>query len=283
MRASPPRTEFGRVSSRIKGKYTSGESAGNVEAVLHLSSSYDDDMDRRPHNNGDEGEEKVHPSPYGLRRIFSNPPAVRRTSIETSLLHSEEELGQQENKNKTAYGLRRIFSNPHSNDVDTGIPLTKTKSYHYPLSRNNDKGSPSGSPVTLVRRVSRLKHPEKCQDDDTVAESVEVSLSSSTKSVKRGNSKKRWAVLFAFLGVVGAGAYAGYTFLGGEKKKKKSSKRQQIYTQSLQSFGGSSKFSFCCLCVLMLIYCYASNSCFAVCHSKYCRCCRIRVCPRTFG
>lgn len=195
-------------------------------------------MDRQ---RDEEGEEKVHPSPYGLRRIFSNPPAVQRTSIETSLLHDEERLPL-ENK-KTAYGLRRIFSNPHSNDVDTGVPLTKTKSYHYPLSRNKSSGGP-GSPPRLVRRVSRLKpnQDDKCQDDDTVAESVEVSLSSSTKSVKRGNSKKKWAVLFAFLGVVGAGAYAGYTFLGGDNNIKKKSRKQPIYTQSLESFGGSSKF-----------------------------------------
>jgi hypothetical protein len=236
MSSSPPRTEFGRVSSRIKGKYTSGENAGNVETVLQLSSSHDD-IDHR----GDE----VQASPYGLRRIFSNPPAsVRRTSIETSLLAQEEEEERlpfhHSNKSK-GYGLRRIFSNPHS-DVDTGVPLTKTKSYHHP------SRAPPGSPVSLVRRVSRLKQQgdKEKSDDDTVAESVEVSLSSSTKSFKRSKSnKRRWALLFAFLGVAGAGAYAGYTFLSGgdDQKKKSRQKKQPIYTQSLQSLGGSSKFN----------------------------------------
>jgi hypothetical protein len=240
MSTSPSRTEFGRVSSRIKGKYTSGEHAGNVETVLQLSSSHDD-IDHRGDDN-----DMAQASPYGLRRIFSNPPAsVRRTSIETSMLEEERlPFHHSQQNNRKGYGLRRIFSNPHS-DVDTGVPLTKTKSYHHP------SRAPPGSPVSLVRRVSRLKQQgdKDKSDDDTVAESVEVSLSSSTKSFKRNSNsnKRRWALLFAFLGVAGAGAYAGYTFLSGgddQKKKKKSrQKKQPIYTQSLQSFGGSSKFN----------------------------------------
>jgi hypothetical protein len=79
-----------------------------------------------------------------------------------------------------------------------------------------------------------------CQDDDdTVPETVKVSLSLSTNSVKRGN-KRKWALLFAFLGVAGAGAYAA--FLSGDKKKNNVKKRS-IHTQSLQSFGGSGKFN----------------------------------------
>jgi hypothetical protein len=37
---------------------------------------------------------------------------------------------------------------------------------------------------------------------------VEVSLSLSTESIKRGN-KRKWALLFAFLGVAGAGCKTG--------------------------------------------------------------------------
>lgn len=248
MSASPPR-DFRRVSSRINEQYAYDESGGNIEAVLELSASHDETVrsrwtSRRSRDDGDE--QLLHPSsPYRLRRIFSNPPAPRRSSIETSLLHSDvEERVVHEPQEKTKskpYGMRRIFSNPHSHDVETCVPLTKTKSYHYPS--KYDKKVP-GSPVSLVRRVSRLRQQkEKLEDDETVDESLESSATYSAKSVRK--SKTKWVLLVTFLGLVGAGGYMGYTYLSGDKKK-------PIHTQSLQSFGGGESSKCIINCIMMM-------------------------------
>lgn len=231
MSLSPSRRTLRRVSSRIKDKYPSGESAGNVEAVLELSSSYDDN------------DKPLDPSP--LRRIFSNPTPARRSSVETSLLHDDVEekivhrSDPQEEKRKksgimTSYGLRRIFSNPHGG-VDTGVPLTKTKSYHHP--KSYDENVELKKTFSLVRRASR-RH-DKLEDDETVDESVDVSVTSSTNSVRKSlkKKKKRWALLFTVLGLAGAGGYCGYHFLSQDDNPKK----KRIRANSLQSFGNNSK------------------------------------------
>lgn len=172
---------------------------------------------------------------------------MRRSSVETSLLHDDVEekivhhsnhIPEETTKRKggssisTSYGLRRIFSNPHGG-VDTGVPLTKTKSYHHP--RSYDEKDELNKPFSLVRRASR-RH-EKQEDDETVDESVEVSVSSSTKSVRK-SKKKKWALLFTVLGLAGVGGYCGYTFLSHNDKK---SKKKRIHANSLQSFGDNSE------------------------------------------
>jgi hypothetical protein len=176
---------------------------GNVETVLQITH--------------DEGEDKIHPStPYGLRRIFSNPVAAAATRREeTSLLHQEEVVQEK------PYGLRRIFSNPHDREIDTGVALTKTKSYHHP--------SRLDPPLSLVRRVSRLRS-EKRDDGSvtTVDESVESSTSSVASTKRRS---KKWALLFTALGMLGAVGYITYNATRGEKSR--------LHSSSLESFSSS--------------------------------------------
>lgn len=223
---SSPQRDIQRVTSRI-GRYTSGESAGNVETVLEKSPSYDNDANDKP---------QQYEQPYGLRRIFSNPATnTRKGSTMTSLLHNDIEevvrIAEPGSTENNPYALRRIFSNPRSPpSIESGIPLNRTKSYAHPPS-SKDRS------ISLVRRVSRLKGHDKKNDDDddgTIDESLDSSSyggSSSTKlqSIKRG--KKRWAVLFTVLGLAGVGGYMGYTALTDKKEVNKS-----VQTSSLESF-----------------------------------------------
>lgn len=207
--SSPPR-DLRRVSSRIKGKYTSGESMGNVETVLQISH--------------DEGEDKIHPStPYGLRRIFSNPVAAATKREETSLLHQEEVVQEK------PYGLRRIFSNPPDREIDTGVALTKTKSYHHP--------SRLDPPLSLVRRVSRLRSEKRDDGSVTTAdESVESSTSSVALTKRRS---KKWALLFVALGMLGAVGYVTYNATRGDKSRLHSSSLSFSSSESMNDVFGN--------------------------------------------
>ena len=128
-------------------------------------------------------------SPYGLRRIFSNPIS-RHVSAETSLLASRR--GEQ----------RQMFSDaPH---VESGVPLTKTKSCHYP-SRYHVRGSRM-LPFSLTRRVSHLRYQQQ-DDEDTMSESVD------TFQLSKRGVKRKWVLLVSVLGMVGVGCFAGFIIL----------------------------------------------------------------------
>eukprot|EP00804_Cyclotella_cryptica_P017166 CCRYP_013111-RA/>CCRYP_013111-RA protein AED:0.03 eAED:0.03 QI:477/1/1/1/1/1/2/201/687 len=260
MPSSPPR-RIERVSSRVKGKYKSGENLGNVEAILDTSlaaSSFDD---------ADSGRKRKSQQPYGLRRIFSNPVARRQVvSTESRCLHrkddhhhhDDDETKDEESSfalpKQRPYGLRRIFSNPSKHDTPTysaaaaapAVSLIKTKSYHPPSrtfyhnDNNNDDDIIHNRmpPLSLTRRVSRLRYVEKevevelgkpvmgdgeDDDDDTFVDSVDVgssSFSSSSSFMKLVRKKSKITVaLFCLVGFLGMAGVGTYLALGLGKNK----------------------------------------------------------------